>query len=167
MVSDPGSVWRRNWVFELGTRRPDFLSNQLELALMFCSSASVLLAIFWWMNSAVELSSVQQSLIAGSASLCVLLVFWVWRTVATRCPSDAVHLTHIGACMMQNGQATVQATSLRMHPLGLVLQLRIHHPTFDRRGFRLFLWRHQFHFDQYRRLTLVLRWLASQRDRYE
>lgn len=75
-------------------------------------------------------------------------------------PVGSVRITPIGICMRNDGQAPMRVAKFALHPLCAVVSLHAHDPQQSLPARQIVFWRHHFSRQQYRRMTLVLRWLS-------
>jgi hypothetical protein len=62
--------------------------------------------------------------------------------------------------MRDDGQRPMRVVQFALHPLCVVMVLCAHDTQQSRHSQRLVFWRHHFPQQQYRRMTLVVRWLS-------
>ena len=92
----------------------------------------------------------------------VMLVCVATRFLGPRSSRDSrLIFSPTSACRMGDGQQALRLTALHLHPLCAVITFCAHDPQVSQKRFSLVLWRHHYPRDQFRRITLALRWLST------
>ena len=138
--------WAFDWEQGLSDRTQAVLTCAIRaLALSAIFLVGLLISGFW---------GVAFVLIAG-LSLITLVRHWSGDMK----PAAAVRITPVGVCVRSGGQLPMRVVGLALHPLCMVIVLRAHDSQQSTQRRRIVFWRHHFPQQQYRRMTLVVRWL--------
>lgn len=150
LVLAEGSNWSFDWEPGLSDRTTQFIGG-------FTCAAGL---------SAILLCGFFISGATGAIGVTLVLMLFIafgvfFRRLSGRGkPVGAVRITPVGICMREDGQAPMRVAKFAFHPLCAVVSLHPHDPRQSGPIRQIVFWRHHFSTQQYRRMTLVIRWLS-------